>query len=112
MAHANEKELIEELKINRTFDLGSAVELTMFILLIVTINFLINQTRKTRVIIENLFDLRSNLYYRFSKYGMVIFSAKLFFMLYRLLLGNSIKTMCVAERRLSIGNPIRFHSPK
>ena len=92
---AHESDLIEEFKVNRIFDFGCAVELALFTLIIVLFNHLTGQARKTRVLIENLFDLRSNLYRRFSKYGMVIVSTKLFFMFYQLLLGNSIKTMCV-----------------
>lgn len=93
--HARERDLTEQIKVNRTFDFGCAVELALFTVLIVLFNFLTGQRRKTRVLIENLFDFRGNLYHRFSKYGMIILSAKLFFMFYRLFLGNSIKTMCV-----------------
>lgn len=95
MSHAHETDLSEELKVNRAFDFGCAIELVLFALLIVIFNLLTGQRRKTRVLIENLLDFRGNLYHRFSKYGMLIVSAKLFFMFYRLLLGNSIKTMCV-----------------
>lgn len=93
MPHNQERDLSEDLKVNRVFDFGCAFELALFTLLIVLFNLATGQTRKTRVLIENLFDFRSNLYYRFSTYGMALISAKLFFMLYRVLLGNSIKTM-------------------
>ena len=93
MQHAQEIDLSEQLKVNRAFDLGCAVELALFALLVALFNLLTGQTKTTRVLIENLLDIRGNLYHRFSRYGMVIVSAKLFFMFYRLLLGNSIKTM-------------------
>ena len=93
IVHAQKKDLSEDLKVNRVFDFGCAIELVVFTLLIVLFNHLTDQKRKTRVLIENLFDFRSNLYRRYSKYGMIIVSAKLFFMLYQLLLANSIKTM-------------------
>ena len=94
-SHAQERDLIDELQVNQVFDFGCAVELVLFTLLIVLFNHLTGQKGKTQMLIENLFDLRSNLYHRYSKYGMVIVSAKLFFMFYQLLLGNSIKTMWV-----------------
>ena len=93
MPSSKEKDTIEELRANENFDLGCAFELAFFTLLIGFYNILTRQTRKTRVILENLFDFRSNLFARFTKYGMVILCAKLFFMIYRLLLGNRIKTM-------------------
>lgn len=95
--HAHERDLTEELKVNRAFDVACAAELALFTLLVVLFNCLTGQTRKTRMLIQNLFDFRRNLYYRYSKYGMAIVSAKFFFMIYRLLLANSIKTMYVDE---------------
>ena len=89
-----ESDLLEDLEVNRDFNLLFIAEKLTFSLFIIVFGFLLNQTKRTKILLENLFDFR-NSYRFFSKISLILAFFKLSNFFYKQLVNNSIKVMKV-----------------